>query len=357
MKEMKEKILKIFKKYQVESVLFTNTTEIFYLTEARFNGFWILVIRNKTYIIHPKMIENQIKKYFSGKTKAITYMLMTTKLPLCETISEVLKRNKINNLLVDLKYANALDLILISESLKKEKIELTKKVGILDSVRLVKTTFEIKNIKMACKIASETCNVIKNELRAGLTEIDIHYMVLELFAKKHVSESFSPIVASGINSANPHHISSKKKITKNDIVVIDIGCFYNGYCSDLTRTYFLGRTNAGRRMVWDTVKMAQDTILKKIKAGMPVSYSDKVVRNVIAASGYKKNFIHNTGHGVGVEIHEMPLLSPNAIGVFFAHSTVTIEPGIYIKHKFGVRIEDTILVTENGCTVLTSADY
>jgi Xaa-Pro aminopeptidase len=354
---MKEKILKIFKKYQMESALFTNAIEIFYLTKAKFNGFWILAIKDRVYIIHPKMIETQIKKYFSGKTKAITYIFMTTKLPLYKTISEILKQNKINNLLVDLKYTNALDLTLISKSLKKEKIELIRKVGILDNVRLVKTTFEIKNIKMACKIASEACNTIKNELRVGLTEIDIHYRVLELFSKNHVSESFSPIVASGINSANPHHVSSKKKITKNDIVVIDIGCLYNGYCSDLTRTYFLGRISESRKAVWNIVKMAQGTILKKIKPGVPLSYSDKVVRNIIATSGYKRNFIHNTGHGVGVEIHEMPLLSPNATGVFLEHSTVTIEPGIYIKHKFGVRIEDTVLVTENGCVVLTSANY
>jgi Xaa-Pro aminopeptidase len=354
---MKRKILKIFKKYQIESVLFTNVKEIFYLTEAKFNGFWILIIRNKAYIIHQKMIENQIKKYFSGKANKITYTLVTTKLPLYKTIPKILKRNKINNLLVDLKYTNALDLALISESLGKEKIDVTKKIGVLDNVRLVKTTFEIKNIKMACKIASEACNVIKNELRAGLTEIDIHYRVLELFAKKHVSKSFSPIVASGTNSANPHHISSKKKISENDIVIIDIGCLYNGYCSDLTRTYFLGRISADRRRVWDIVKIAQDTILKKIKPGVPISYSDKVVRSVIATSGYKRNFIHNTGHGVGIEIHEMPLLSSDAAGVFLANSTVTIEPGVYIKGKFGVRIEDTILLTKNGCVVLTSANY
>ncbi|MDR3281893.1 MAG: M24 family metallopeptidase [Endomicrobium sp.] len=356
---MKEKILKLFKKYQVESILFTNTKEIFYLTMAKFDGFWILSMENKTYIIHQKMIENQIKEYFfnSNQIKTIPYIFVTTELPLYKSVLEILKKNKIGSLLIDLKYTNALDFTLINENFKKMGVNFIKKVGVLDNMRVVKTTFEIENIKMACKIVSETCNVIKNELKVGLTEIDIHYRVLELFAKKQVSESFSPIIASGINSADPHHISSSKKIIENDIIMIDIGCLYNGYCSDLTRTYFLGRPNAGRKAVWNTVKNAQDTILKKIKSGMPISYSDKVVRNVISASGYKKNFIHSTGHGVGTEVHEMPSLSSSAKGVFLANSTVTVEPGIYIKHKFGVRIEDTILVTKNGCTVLTSANY
>jgi Xaa-Pro aminopeptidase len=252
---------------------------------------------------------------------------------------------------------NATDFILINENLSYEKINLIKKTGILDSLRIIKSTIEIENLKKACQIVSEVCNTVKGELKPGLSEIDIHYRVIELFAKNRVTESFTPIIASGTNSANPHHRSSNRKITENDIVMMDIGCMYNGYCSDLTRTYFLGKINNNQKRIWDIVKSSQSAVLKEIKAGLPVSWADKTARDIIEAAGYKDKFIHTTGHGVGIEIHEMPSLAPNAESIFLTYMAVTVEPGIYIEGEFGVRIEDTILIKENGCEVLTSAVY
>ncbi|MDR3256442.1 MAG: M24 family metallopeptidase [Endomicrobium sp.] len=349
---MKEKISKIFNRYKTESILFTGAKETFYLTGAGIDGFWLLILKNKIYAICSKMIENQLKEYFNKQNIHIH-----TGLPLYKSIGEILKQNKIDTLLIDPKYMNAASFILINENLNKEKISLIKKVGILDDIRLIKSTVEIENIKTACHIVSEVCNKVKSELKTGLSELDIHYRVLELFAKKRVTESFSPIIASGANSANPHHISSNRKISENDIIMMDIGCRYNGYCSDLTRTYFLGKINNEQKKIWDLVKNSQNAVLKEIKAGLPVLWADKTSRNIIAAAGYKDKFIHTTGHGVGIEIHEMPSLASNAEGVFLTHMIVTIEPGIYIEREFGVRIEDTILITENGCEVLTSATY
>jgi Xaa-Pro aminopeptidase len=164
-------------------------------------------------------------------------------------------------------------------------------------------------------------------------------------------------VASGENSANPHHISSNRKIAENDVIMIDIGCFYNGYASDLTRTFYLGKINEEFKKVWDIVKQAQNAAIQRIKSGLPVSYGDKAARDLIDSYGYKDKFIHTTGHGVGIEIHEMPSLAINAEGVFLTGMTVTVEPGIYIEGRFGVRIEDTVLIKEEACEVLTSAKY
>jgi len=125
----------------------------------------------------------------------------------------------------------------------------------------------------------------------------------------------------------------------------------------LTRTYFLGNINDKYKKIWNTVKSAQNAILKEIKAGLPINWADKTARSIIETAGYKENFIHGTGHGIGVEIHEMPSLAPNAEGIFLMHMALTVEPGIYIEREFGIRIEDTILIKENGCELLTSAAY
>jgi Xaa-Pro aminopeptidase len=245
----------------------------------------------------------------------------------------------------------------MSKNLSLKKINIIKKIGILDNMRLVKNLDEIKNLRKACQIASKVCNVVKKELKPGLTELDIHYRVLELFAKNQVTESFTPIIASGKNSSHPHHRSSIREITENDIVMIDIGCIYNGYCSDLTRTYFLGKIDGEYTKVWNIIRNTQIAIFKKIKSELPVSCIDKTTRDIIEMAGYKDKFIHDVGHGVGIEIHEKPFLTLNANGILFTHMIVAIEPGIYIENKFGVRIEDTILIKKNNCEILTLAEY
>ena len=172
-----------------------------------------------------------------------------------------------------------------------------------------------------------------------MTELDIYFKIEEEFAKRHVVQSFKTIVASGPNSANPHHNSSNRKIRKNDIVMIDMGCVYNGYCSDLTRTFFVGKQNKLQQKIWNIVKLAHDNALVKVKDGIKTKDIDFSARNTIKMAGYEKQFIHTTGHS----------LKEGTI--------ITIEPGIYLEKKFGVRIEDTVLVRKSGYKVLTSAKY
>ncbi|MDR0956866.1 MAG: M24 family metallopeptidase [Endomicrobium sp.] len=350
---MKTKISQIFSKYETNSILFTSAKEIFYLTMLDFDGFWLLFTKDKIYVICSRMIENQVRESFSNQNIS----LVVTNQPFYKTIPEILRQNKINNILIDPKYMNAMDFILINNKLRLNGINIIKKIGVLNDMRIVKKAEEIKNIKMSCNIASQVCDIIRGELRPGISELDICYRVLELFARNKVKESFAPIIASGRNSANPHHMSSERKITEDDIITIDIGCLYNGYCSDLTRTYFLDKINSRYKSIWDIVKNSQEAVIKDIKAGVLLSWADITARNIVEKAGYKNNFIHSIGHGVGIEIHEMPLLAVNAKGIFLEQMVVAIEPGIYIEQEFGVRIEDTVLIKENGCEILTSAMY
>ncbi|MCL2485077.1 MAG: aminopeptidase P family protein [Endomicrobia bacterium] len=349
---MKEKIAKLYEKYKTDAFVFANKTETFYLSGAQFDGFWILAVKDEIFVLCSKMIENQVKEYF-GKKGIHIYIGM----PFEKSVYKILKDKNIKNVTADASYMTAEDFFDLSDNLKKLNIKLFRKNGILNDLRIVKTDQEAEYIKESCRIVSKICNIIKKELKPGITEIDVHYRIMELFALNNVKESFTPIVASGSNSANPHHASSNRKIAKNDIVMIDLGCVYKGYCSDLTRTYYLGKINHKFAEIFEIVKKSQDSVIKNIKAGLPFSWADKTARNIISSYGYKDKFIHTTGHGIGIEIHEIPSLSSNAEGVFLQNTAITVEPGIYLEGKFGVRIEDTVIVTENGCEVLTSASY
>ncbi|MDR3112912.1 MAG: M24 family metallopeptidase [Endomicrobium sp.] len=355
---MQAKILKLIEKYGTENFLFIDKTETFYLSGTSFDGFWILVLNGGINIICSKMTENQVKEFFKDGYKIITCASFVN------AAVKASKNENIKEIIIDPKYSTALDFLLIESKLKTEGITLKAKAGVLNGLRIIKSVSEIENLKTACRIVSEVCDEIRLETekavligKSELTERDIHYKILEKFAKRQVSPSFTPIVASGENSANPHHISSSRKIVENDVIMIDLGCFYNGYASDLTRTFYLGKINKEFRKVWDIVKQAQNTVMKRIKSGLAVSDGDKAARDLIDSYGYKDNFIHTTGHGVGIEIHEMPSLAINAEGVFLTGMAVTVEPGIYIEGRFGVRIEDTVLIKEKVCEVLTSAKY
>ncbi|MDR1928804.1 MAG: M24 family metallopeptidase [Endomicrobium sp.] len=349
---MIKKIKSLFEKYKIEAVLFTSSIEIFYLSKIEFDG-WLLFVKTEIYAI---CLSNTIKKQFEKKSWE-TKINICRKKSLYKALIDILEQHKSNHILVDIKYINTQKFFLLEEILNQRKIHIIKKAGILENTRIIKNNKEIKNIKMSCKIASKICNIIKEELRFNISELDIHYRILELFAKNKVKESFIPIVASGINSTNPHHKSSKRKITKNDIVTIDLGCVYNGYCSDLTRTYFLGRLDVKRNKIWNVVKNSLDSLIKAIRSGVSLSIADKISRNEIKNAGYEDNLIHVIGHGIGLEVHETPILTSAINGVFLNGMILAIEPGIYIDNKFGIRIEDIILVKENYCEVLTSAVY
>ena len=246
---------------------------------------------------------------------------------------------------------------LLTDKLKKNKVSVFADNKTVLEKRKIKSKEEIKNIKKACDIVSEVFETVKKKVVSGMTELDIHFKIEEEFAKKHVIQSFKTIVASGPNSANPHHVSGNRKIQKNDIVLIDMGCVYNGYCSDLTRTFFVGREDKNKRKVWDIVKKAHDNALENVKQDMKASDIDLFARDTIKQTGYDKNFIHTTGHGVGLDIHEAPVIGSKSKDILKEGMIITIEPGIYLDKKFGVRIEDTVLVTKNGYKVLTSAKY
>lgn len=360
---MKTELLKAL---SAQNTLFANHKDIFYITGCPFDGFWLATLGKTPTIITSKMMLAQCKGFFEPfKFAVIESAKYAT------ALAEICKAKNINRIETSAQSITLADFNIIKDVLSAHSIMLEGTQDKLKQYRYTKTEEEINYIKEACRITSQAADEIGVELQSQsaslLTELDVHYKILEKFARKHVSESFTPIVASGPNSANPHHVSGQRVIQENDIVLIDIGCKYKGYASDLTRTFFLGKINVKYQQVFDVVFAAQKAAIGVLKAGISADLPDTAARNVIENAGYGANFIHSTGHGVGIDVHESPRLSqksPNIEGeVLKAGCVVTVEPGIYLPEGtvsfkgFGIRIEDTVLVTPNGYEVLTNAKY
>lgn len=222
--------------------------------------------------------------------------------------------------------------------------------------RRVKSDEETGKILMAQKIAEDAFLHILNFIKKGRTEKEIQ-LELDFFMLRNGAEalSFDTIAVSGKNSSMPHGVPTDKTVEDGDFVTMDFGAVVDGYHSDMTRTVAVGFVTDEQREVYDTVLRAQQASLDVIKAGVSCADADKAARDVISQAGYGDFFGHGTGHGVGVEIHEMPNLSPRSTMTLEKGNIVTVEPGIYLPGKFGVRIEDMVFVTENGCKNLTNS--
>ena len=191
-----------------------------------------------------------------------------------------------------------------------------------------------------------------------MTEKEAAYKLSEIYKKLGADGfSFPPIVAFGESSAKPHHEVTDKKLTENTIVLIDIGCMKDGYASDMTRTYFFGTPTDEMKKVHNIVKEANEKATKAIKEGVKLSDIDKIARTHISNSGYGKNFTHRLGHFIGLTTHETGEVSPTSEIIAKEGMVFSIEPGIYIPEKFGIRIENLVAVTKNGCEILNKVPH
>lgn len=210
-----------------------------------------------------------------------------------------------------------------------------------------KTEEEIKKLEIASKIADDCFEYICQNIKIGMTEKEIAQM-MESFMFDNGAEAlaFETIVGSGLNSVQIHSTPTDKKIESEDIILLDFGCKYQGYCSDISRTIFVGNITDEQKEIYNLVLEAQLTATESITAGMLCCEADALARNIIKNKGY--DFAHSLGHAVGTEVHETPVVSPKNDKETLENDMVfTIEPGIYLENKFGIRIEDTV-VLENG---------
>ncbi|MEK6791246.1 MAG: Xaa-Pro peptidase family protein [Deltaproteobacteria bacterium] len=229
-------------------------------------------------------------------------------------------------------------------------------VNIIKAARAVKDRLETVAISDSIRVLDAGFEAARGLIAPGIKETDAAFAIEAVFRKAGATRpAFDTIIASGPRSALPHGKAGDKKMRKHELVVVDMGVQLNGYNSDETRTYCLGRPTRRQKNIYDTVAVAQELAIKAIRPGVAAKDVDTAARAHITNAGYGKYFGHGTGHGVGLDVHERPVLSPYSKDVLTQGMVVTVEPGIYIPGWGGVRIEDMVLVTDTGFEVLTSA--
>ena len=325
-----------------DAFLLISDTNRFWATEFASSAGYVLATKKIVYLFLDK-------RYYQKAVDTITdvnikIVCFTSK----NQILECLRENNVETLMVEKEYFFFDDYLYVKNDIKNI-ISFPS-----DVLRIQKTEYEIYNTQRACDITCEMMNWIQEQDLIGLTEIEVANMItthmLKLGATKN---SFDPIVASGKNGAYPHHRPSKKIIEDNEFITVDAGCIYNGYCSDVTRTFPIGIPNKELIEAYKAVYHSNSLGLQTAAYKMYGKDVDKLCRDVIKSYGYSEFFVHGTGHGVGINIHELPNVNASYEGKLENNSIVTIEPGIYIPGLGGIRIEDMVLIKKDSSIWMT----
>jgi len=350
-----DKLLNYLKNRSIEAYLCinienSNRSESFY-----FSGFTgslsalIIDSKNKHIITDSRYYEQAIKE-----TEYELIKLDRNKEDLIDLVDKQIKKYK----KIGINYSKTSYKVLNELISRNEKIQFVDVEKIISEIRSVKSDDEIEKIKKSVEIAQKALIEALNYLKPGITEKQF-VARLEYEMKNLGSERpafIPPIVASGYRSAMPHGRASDKIIEYGELVVIDFGAVYEGYCSDITRTVAVGEISDEAYRIYEIVERAQREALNKMKAGMTGKEIDALARNIIEKAGYGYAFGHSLGHGIGVDGHEAPVLSPRNTEEIRNNVVVTVEPGIYLLGKFGVRIEDDVLLTDRGAVLLSKQD-
>ncbi|MFQ3675304.1 MAG: Xaa-Pro peptidase family protein [Endomicrobiia bacterium] len=332
-----------------EFFLVFDKSDIFYLIGKELDGINLLIAKHgKPYFLVSPMLEGQVRQFFKKANVIVGNNL------LLQLKSVVPKGRKI------LVQKN-LSLSLFRLLLKKYSVETN---DLLSELRKIKTESEIKKIKLASKITTKVLSEVVREIKIGMTEQEVKKNILKKFLDYDVVPSFDPIVAFDENTAYPHHISGKKEFGIKSFVLIDLGCKVNGYCSDITRMFFVEKNDVVNYYYKKLFEL-QKKLISMCVVGKKVADIDTFAKKFCKDLNIEKNYLHTSGHGVGIEIHESPRISVKDKTILKSGMVITIEPGIYfagqlasgmkqfVVKKFGLRIEDVVLITKNGPQILS----
>lgn len=332
----------------LDAVLINSSCNRLYYTGMESSDGTLLVTRKKSYfIIDFRYIEAARKKVQNCD------VLLQDKLE--GQLRKITDADHLHRIGIDSENCSVKEYLRLCEMLPECEIVLDNRVtDCIHQQRMVKDENELSNIKKAQALTDDSFSYICGYIKEGMTEKQVA-LELEFYSRKIGSEcaSFDFIVVSGEKTSLPHGVPGERVIKKGDFVTMDFGCVINGYHSDMTRTVAVGEPSEEMKKVYDTVLQANLKSMAAVKAGVANVEVDAIARRLIEDAGYKGCFGHGLGHSVGVEIHEEPRFSPTGKGECQAGVIMTIEPGIYLEGRFGCRIEDMIMITDNGCINLT----
>lgn len=339
----------------MDAILVSSLPNIIYLTSFDYftplerEGF-LLITKKQNYILTDGRYSHAVKTHI----KNFILLEISSKNSLENLLTEIFKKENIRSVGIEP------DDLSVSEYERIKKCTATLQTISLSSLRLIKEKSEIAYLKKACNIGDQAFSYILNYIKPGMTEKEIALEIEMFIRKMGWNISFDTIVAFAENAAVPHHKTSDRKLNKNDLILLDFGVKYENYCSDMTRTVFFKKASTENKKIYQTVLDAQtkaaEYIQSQLEKSEPVSgaTADKTARDYILAQGYP-TIPHSLGHGVGLEVHESPRLSPTSKDTLTNGMVFSIEPGIYLPDKTGVRIEDLYMIEDDKLVQLTQS--
>jgi Xaa-Pro aminopeptidase len=348
---MAEKILKsrlnIVRKALAESnadcLVVTKPANVTYITGFTGDDSWAVVLPKKVVLVTDSRYTEQ------AKHQCRSCSILNRTASMVQTIARLLQKRPAGQKTAVEMSTSMTDFKALSKLLSGR---LKPVADVIESARRKKHDAEIAAIRTASKIASHALERTRRLIRPGLTENELAGLIDLQIRKLGAKNCFETIAAFGPNASRPHHQPTNRKLSKNDTVLIDFGVRYNGYCCDITRCFAVGAPAPLFRRVYAAVELAQAAALKMVRTGAEIAHVDAAARNVIKKTGLPV-YGHGTGHGLGLEIHEMPVVSNKTKDKLLPGDVITIEPAVYLPGCLGVRIEDDVLVTDNGYIMLT----
>ncbi len=342
-----EKVRGMLNELSLDAFLVSHIPNIRYLSGFSGSSATVVIGKNKNYFI----TDFRYKQQSSGQVKGFEIIISNNSSDELKKIFETAGCRKV-------AFESGHVMFNTIESYRKTfgEIEFVPVLDGIEKLTMKKSPEEIEKIKKAIEITDKTFSRMLEFIKPGMTELEVSaeitYTQKKLGASK---DSFDPIVASGWRGALPHGIASEKIIQTGEMVTLDFGCVYEGFCSDLTRTIAVGEPSEEMKKIYKIVLDAQLKAIDAAKTGISSKALDSIARDTISNAGYGDKFGHGLGHGLGIEVHEMPGLNQRTDITLNESTVVTIEPGIYVEGLGGVRIEDDILISNGGCEVLNKS--
>ena len=347
-----KKCVSLIRSQKLDAFLLSNPINITYLSGFRDATGYLLVTSQEELIYFTNFI-------YEYEAKALDiWKVIPSKGNIFKSIADIIKKLNLRNIAFEAKNIGFLEYEKMKQGLSDSHVNLSQTINFIEKLRAIKSNEEIQFIKKATAITGQALDFAEQIYDRGMTEKTLSIEIERFLRIKGSSAiAFPTIVAYGKNSAIPHHEPKCVKNVKNGFVLVDLGAKYCEYCADLTRVFTWGKIPILFKKVYDIVRQAQDLSIKKIKDGAKARDVDKTAREFIERKGYSKYFGHGLGHGVGLQVHESPYLNPQSNDILKEGMVITIEPAIYLQGKFGIRIEDMVLVRKNKGEILSGNFY
>jgi len=344
-----KKFLLFLSDHRCDAYLVTKDVNVSYLTGTPLSEGWLFVSPKKTFYLTDARYAREAQKALRG----IPVCLTTGKRSAFDVLHDLTRRLRAKRIGIDPRHCSLALYRKLKKSAPGGRVRFISRPGLVERLRVIKTPDELKRIRRAIALNQRAFGYLRRVIKPGMTEKEAFFRLEAYVRRLGAGFSFDPIIASGPNGAFPHARITDRRMRSAESVLVDMGIDVEGYKSDLTRMFFLGKIPALIREMTEIVRDSKNRAIEKIRPGIFARDIDQQARNYLDKKGLGRFFSHALGHGVGLEIHEAPKISRQSAVVLEPGMVFTVEPAVYLPGRFGIRLEDMVLVTKRGHEVLS----